>query len=162
MAQAVPISQATPRLKNEELLVDRAYVGGEWIDADSGETFPVTNPATGDELARVPRLGARETRRAIEAAGDALPAWRFRVAKERAAIMRRWSDLMLEHLDDLALLLTLEQGKPLAESRTEIAYAVTMLENGPTICSHQNGKAGRVGRSHSRENRINLFFDGRF
>jgi succinate-semialdehyde dehydrogenase/glutarate-semialdehyde dehydrogenase len=109
-------------------LVDRAYVGGRWIEADSGETFAVTNPATGEELARVPRLGRDETRRAIDAAGGALPSWRRRLAKERAAIMRRWSDLMLERIDDLALLLTLEQGKPLAESRTEIAYAASFLE----------------------------------
>jgi succinate-semialdehyde dehydrogenase / glutarate-semialdehyde dehydrogenase len=128
VAQTVPVSDAAPRLNRKELLVDRAYVGGEWIEADSGETFPATNPASGDELARVPRLGPDETRRAIQAASQALPAWRARVAKERAAIMRRWSDLMLEHLEDLGLLLTLEQGKPLAESRTEVAYAASFLE----------------------------------
>jgi succinate-semialdehyde dehydrogenase / glutarate-semialdehyde dehydrogenase len=128
MAQAVPVSDTALQLKHEELLIDRAYVGGEWIDADSGETFAVTNPATGDELARLPRLGPHETRRAIQAASDALPVWRSRPAKDRASIMRRWSDLMLERLDDLALLLTLEQGKPLAESRTEIAYAASFLE----------------------------------
>jgi succinate-semialdehyde dehydrogenase/glutarate-semialdehyde dehydrogenase len=128
VAQSAPVSDAVPRLAVADLLVDHAYIGGQWVDSDSGETFPVTNPATGEELARVPRLGRAETRRAIEAAQDALPAWRSRVAKERAAIMRRWSDLMLAHLDDLALLLTLEQGKPLAESRTEVAYAASFLE----------------------------------
>jgi succinate-semialdehyde dehydrogenase/glutarate-semialdehyde dehydrogenase len=110
------------------LLFDRAYVGGQWIDAEAGETFPVVDPATGEELARVPRMGASETRAAIAAAQKAYPAWRATVAKERAQMMRRWSDLMLEHLDDLALLLTAEQGKPLAESRTEVAYAASFLE----------------------------------
>ena len=128
MAQSAPVSDAVPRLAVAELLVGHAYIGGRWVGADSGETFAVTNPATGEELARVPRLGRAETRRALEAAQDALPAWRSRLAKERAAIMRRWSDLMLAHLDDLALLLTLEQGKPLAESRTEVAYAASFLE----------------------------------
>jgi succinate-semialdehyde dehydrogenase / glutarate-semialdehyde dehydrogenase len=128
VAQTASVSDAAPRLTHDDLLVDRAYVGGAWIGADSGDTFPVVNPANGEQLVRVPRLGAAETRRAIEAARDALPAWRSRLAKDRAAIMRRWSDLMLEHLDDLALLLTLEQGKPLAESRTEVAYAASFLE----------------------------------
>ena len=101
---------------------------GAWIEADSGETFPVVDPATGEELARVPRMGAAETRRALEAARDAYPAWRARTAKERAAMLRRWADLMLAHQEDLALLLTLEQGKPLAESRIEIVYAASFLE----------------------------------
>ena len=110
------------------LLLDRAYVGGQWIEADEGETFPVVNPATGDELAQVPRLGSAETRAAIESAQAAYPAWRATLAKDRARIMRRWSDLMLDHSDDLALLLTAEQGKPLAEARTEIAYAASFFE----------------------------------
>jgi succinate-semialdehyde dehydrogenase/glutarate-semialdehyde dehydrogenase len=111
-----------------ELLLDRAYVGGTWIESDSGETFPVLDPATGHELARVPRLGAAETRRAIDAARAAYPGWRNTLAKERARILRRWADLMLEHRDDLALLLTSEQGKPLGESRMEIEYAASFLE----------------------------------
>jgi succinate-semialdehyde dehydrogenase/glutarate-semialdehyde dehydrogenase len=109
-------------------LLDRAYVGGRWIEADAGETFPVVNPASGDELAHVPRMGAAETRAAIEAAQRALPGWRATVAKDRARIMRRWADLMVERADDLALLLTAEQGKPLAEARTEILYAASFLE----------------------------------
>jgi succinate-semialdehyde dehydrogenase/glutarate-semialdehyde dehydrogenase len=112
----------------QELLLDKAYVGGSWIEADSGETFPVIDPATGHELARVPRLGAGETRRAIDAAQAAYPGWRKTLAKERARILRRWADLMLEHRDDLALLLTSEQGKPLPESRLEIEYAASFLE----------------------------------
>jgi succinate-semialdehyde dehydrogenase/glutarate-semialdehyde dehydrogenase len=97
-------------------------------EADGGETFPVLDPATGQELARVPRMGADETRRAIDAAREAYPGWRGTLAKERARIMRRWADLMLEHRDDLARLLTAEQGKPLAESSVEIEYAASFLE----------------------------------
>ena len=103
-------------------------MAGAWIDADSGATFAVTNPATGELLAEVPRCGAAETRRAIEAAEVAFLSWRARPARERAAIMRRWADLMLAHQDDLARLLTAEQGKPLAESMGEIAYAASFLE----------------------------------
>ncbi len=110
------------------LLRDQAYVDGKWIDADSGETFPVVNPATGETIADVPRMGAAETRRAIEAAERALPAWRAKTAKERARVLRRFSDLMLEHVDDLAVLMTTEQGKPLAESRAEVEYAASFLE----------------------------------
>ena len=107
---------------------EQAFVDGRWIDADSGETFPVNNPANGEEIARVPRMGAGETRRALEAAEAAFPGWRARTAADRARILRRWADLMLEHLDDLALLLTLEQGKPLVESEAEIRYAASFLE----------------------------------
>jgi succinate-semialdehyde dehydrogenase/glutarate-semialdehyde dehydrogenase len=113
---------------SKELLLEKGYVGGAWIDADGGETFPVLDPATGNELARVPRMGADETRRAIDAARDAYPAWRGELAKERARMMRRWANLMLEHRDDLALLLTAEQGKPLQESNVEIEYAASFLE----------------------------------
>jgi succinate-semialdehyde dehydrogenase/glutarate-semialdehyde dehydrogenase len=125
------MSQTTGRpiaLEDTDLLRSRAYVDGAWIDADSGETFPVTNPATGELLAEVPRCGAAETRRAIAAAEAAQPAWRALPAKERARVLRRWHDLLHEHVDDLALLLTSEQGKPLAESRGEIAYAASFLE----------------------------------
>src|SRR6266480_4103937 len=115
-------------VRERNLLLDRGYIRGEWIEADSGATFPVINPATGEELAQVPRMGADETRRAIEAARDAYPPWRATLAKERARILRRWADLMLEHRDDLALLLTTEQGKPLVESQLEIEYAASFLE----------------------------------
>jgi succinate-semialdehyde dehydrogenase/glutarate-semialdehyde dehydrogenase len=110
------------------LLRRRAYVDGRWVEADSGETFPVLNPATGGVVAEVPRMGAAETRRAIEAAEAALPAWRGRTAKERARVLRRLADLMLEHEDDLARLLVTEQGKPLAEARAEVAYAASFYE----------------------------------
>jgi succinate-semialdehyde dehydrogenase/glutarate-semialdehyde dehydrogenase len=111
-----------------ELLLDRAYVDGRWVESDSGETFAVVNPATGETIAQVPRMGAAETRRAIEAAQRALPEWRSMLAKERAAIMRRWADAMMERQEELAALLTTEQGKPLAESRVEVAYAASFLE----------------------------------
>src|SRR3954465_11077543 len=90
------------------------------LESDSGETFPVENPATGETIAEVPRMGAAETRRAIARAEAALPKWRSLLAKDRARILRRWADAMLEHEDALARLLTMEQGKPLVESRAEI------------------------------------------
>jgi succinate-semialdehyde dehydrogenase/glutarate-semialdehyde dehydrogenase len=111
-----------------DLLLDRAFVDGRWVEADSGERFPVTNPATGETLAELPRMGAAETRRAIEAAQRALPAWRGMPAKERATILRRWADAMIDRQEELAALLTTEQGKPLRESRVEIAYAASFLE----------------------------------
>ena len=117
-----------PELKDPSLLRQQAYIDGAWIDADNGATIAVTNPATGEQLATVPHMGADETRRAIEAANAAWPAWRKKTAKERAAILRRWSDLMLENADDLALLMTLEQGKPLKESKGEITYAASFFE----------------------------------
>jgi len=110
------------------LLRRQAYVDGKWVDANSGETFPVTNPATGEVLAEVPRMGAEETRRAVAAAERALPAWKHATAKERARVLRRLADLMLEHEDDLARLMVLEQGKPLAEARVEVAYAASFYE----------------------------------
>jgi len=98
------------------------------LASDSGETFPVDDPSTGDTIAEAPRMGTAETRHAIEAAHEALPAWRGLLAKERARVMRRWADLMVDHEEPLARLLTLEQGKPLAEARAEIAYAASFLE----------------------------------
>jgi succinate-semialdehyde dehydrogenase/glutarate-semialdehyde dehydrogenase len=111
-----------------ELLRRQAYVNGAWVDADSGETFPVTNPATGEVVAEVPRMGAAETSRALAAAERALPEWKHRTAKSRAGVLRRLSDLMLEHEDDLARLMVTEQGKPLAEARVEVAYAASFYE----------------------------------
>ena len=110
------------------LLRRQAYVDGAWVDADSGDTFPVTNPATGEVVAEVPRMGAAETRRALAAAERALPAWKARTAKDRARVLRRLADLMLEHEEDLARLMVVEQGKPLAEARVEVAYAASFYE----------------------------------
>jgi succinate-semialdehyde dehydrogenase / glutarate-semialdehyde dehydrogenase len=110
------------------LVRERALVGGCWIEADDGRRFAVRNPADGALLAEVPRMGPAETGRAIEAASRALPDWRARTAKERAAVLRRWADLVTARTEALAGLLTAEQGKPLAESRAEIAYAASFLE----------------------------------
>jgi succinate-semialdehyde dehydrogenase / glutarate-semialdehyde dehydrogenase len=110
------------------LLRSQGYVDGRWVDADSAETFPVMNPATGEVIADVPRMGVPETRRALAAAERALPAWKQRPAKERARILRGLADLMLEHEDDLARLMVTEQGKPLAEARVEVAYAAAFFE----------------------------------
>ncbi|HWW46453.1 MAG TPA: NADP-dependent succinate-semialdehyde dehydrogenase [Xanthobacteraceae bacterium] len=115
-------------LKDPSLLRDTCYVAGKWIAADSGKTITVTNPANGATVGTVPSMGADETRRAIEAADAALPAWRAKTAKERGAILRRWFDLMLANQEDLAVLMTAEQGKPMTESRGEIAYAASFLE----------------------------------
>jgi succinate-semialdehyde dehydrogenase/glutarate-semialdehyde dehydrogenase len=110
------------------LFREQAYIDGAWVDADSGATFAVIDPATGETIANVPRMGAAETRRAIEAAQRALPGWKHRLAKDRARILRRLADLMLERADDLAALLVREQGKPLFEARLEIAYAASFYE----------------------------------
>ncbi len=106
----------------------QAFVGGGWVDADSGATFPVTNPATGETLAELPRMGAAETSASARRAERALPAWKNATAKERALVLRRWADLMLEHEDELARLMVLEQGKPLAEALVEVRYAASFYE----------------------------------
>ncbi|MBG3937678.1 NADP-dependent succinate-semialdehyde dehydrogenase [Pseudomonas aeruginosa] len=137
------------QLKDAKLFRQQAYVDGAWVDADNGQTIKVNNPATGEIIGSVPKMGAAETRRAIEAADKALPAWRALTAKERANKLRRWFDLMIENQDDLARLMTIEQGKPLAEAKGEIAYAASFLEwfgeeakriYGDTIPGHQPDK----------------------
>ncbi|SFU97477.1 NADP-dependent succinate-semialdehyde dehydrogenase [Pseudoduganella namucuonensis] len=115
-------------LKDPTLLRQQCYINGEWRDADDGDTITVTNPATGQAIGTVPQMGAAETRRAIEAANVAWPAWRKKTAKERSAILRKWNDLMLENADDLARLMTAEQGKPLTEAKGEIVYAASFIE----------------------------------
>ena len=115
-------------LKDAALLREQCFIDGRWCAADSGAALEVKNPATAHALGSIPNMGAAETRRAIAAAAAALPAWKARTAKERAVIMRRWFDLMIEHQEDLATLMTAEQGKPLAESRTEIVYAASFIE----------------------------------
>jgi succinate-semialdehyde dehydrogenase/glutarate-semialdehyde dehydrogenase len=116
------------QLKDPGLLRQQAYLNGEWSDADNGATLAVSNPATGEQIGTVPLMGAAETRRAIEAASAAWPGWRKKSAKERAAILRKWNDLILENADDLALLMTAEQGKPLAESKGEVTYGASFIE----------------------------------
>ena len=115
-------------LNDPSLLRQQAYIDGAWCDADEGRTVPVLDPATGDTLGTVPHMGAQETRRAIDAANAAWPAWRSKTARERALILRKWNDLMLDNADDLATIMTAEQGKPLAESKGEIAYAASFFE----------------------------------
>ncbi|MDX1459781.1 MAG: NAD-dependent succinate-semialdehyde dehydrogenase [Xanthomonadales bacterium] len=116
------------KLKDSSLLRQQAYINGQWQGAGDSATFAVTNPADGTELAQVPDLGVAETERAVAAAAEAWPAWRSKTAKERASLLRRWYELMLEHKDDLARLMTAEQGKPLAESGGEIMYGASFVE----------------------------------
>jgi len=118
----------TLSLKDPTLLRQQCYVDGQWLDARNGGTKQVTNPANGAVLGTVPNMGADETRAAIEAAAAAFPAWAARTAKDRATLLRRWHDLMLANADDLATLMTAEQGKPLAEAKGEITYAASFIE----------------------------------
>lgn len=116
------------QLSDPTLLRQQACIAGQWCAADSAQTLAVHNPANGELLGSVPNMGAAETQRAIQAANSALIAWRSKTAAERGKILRRWFELMLENQDDLALIMTLEQGKPLAEARGEIAYAASFIE----------------------------------
>ena len=136
-------------LKDARLFREACYVDGQWMQASSGQTISVDNPATCEIIGRVPRLSAAETKKAIEAANRAFPAWSKKTAKERATVLRRWFDLMMASQEDLARLMTIEQGKPLAESRGEVAYAAAFLEwfgeeakriYGDTIPQHQADK----------------------
>ena len=140
---------AALNLKDSSLFRQQGYVDGAWCDADGGKSIAVTNPATGQVLGTVPNMGAAETRRAIEAANAAWPAWRAKTAKERAAILRKWFDLMMANQDDLGKIMTAEQGKPLPEAKGEIAYAASFIEwfaeegkrlYGDTIPAHQADK----------------------
>jgi succinate-semialdehyde dehydrogenase/glutarate-semialdehyde dehydrogenase len=137
------------KLTDSNLFRAQAYIGGQWENANGGATCDVLNPATGERIGTVPDMGATETRRAIEAAKGALPAWAAKTAKERGTILRRWHDLMLANRDDLAILMTAEQGKPLAESKGEIAYAASFIDwfaeegkriYGDVIPQHQSDK----------------------
>jgi succinate-semialdehyde dehydrogenase / glutarate-semialdehyde dehydrogenase len=115
-------------LQDPDLLRHQAFIDGRWCDADNGATCDVNNPATGETLGTVPRMGATETRRAIEAAKKAWNGWRRKPAKERSALMRRWNDLIVANVDDLGKLMTAEQGKPLAEAKGEVLYAASFIE----------------------------------
>jgi succinate-semialdehyde dehydrogenase / glutarate-semialdehyde dehydrogenase len=116
------------KLQDPNLLRERCYVGGAWVQADAGGWLTVTDPASGIAIAQVPDLGAAETRRAIAAADAAWPAWRALTAEARCALMRRWHDLILAHTEDLARIMTAEQGKPLAEARGEVAYSASFMD----------------------------------
>ena len=115
-------------LNDGDLLKSQAFIDGEWCDSNSGDSFDVSNPATGDVITAVASCGTEETRHAIEVADRALGSWRQTTAKERARLLRRWFDLMMEAQDDLAKILTAEQGKPLAEAAGEIAYGANYVE----------------------------------
>ena len=144
-----PTTLPALKLKDGTLFRQQCYIGGEWANADSGKTINVTDPATGEVLGTVPNMGAAETRRAIETANAAWPAWRAKTGKERAAILRKWYELMMANQDDLGMLLTAEQGKPLPEAKGEIAYGASFIEwfaeeakrvYGDTIPGHQPDK----------------------
>ena len=126
-APGAAASAALP-LKDRELFREQCLIDGRWVSADEGGTVAVHNPATSGQLGVIPKMGTGETRRAIAAAAKALPAWSARTAKERAVVLRRWFDLMMQSDQDLATLMTAEQGKPLAESKGEIAYAASFIE----------------------------------
>ncbi|MFN4309301.1 MAG: NAD-dependent succinate-semialdehyde dehydrogenase [Ferrovibrio sp.] len=115
-------------LKHADLLRRQAYIDGAWVNADSGKSFKVSNPADGSLIAEVPDMGRAEAKRAIDAAHAAWPAWAGLTAKQRAALLRKWYDLILQHQDDLGALMTLEQGKPLAEAKGEVAYGASFVE----------------------------------
>jgi succinate-semialdehyde dehydrogenase / glutarate-semialdehyde dehydrogenase len=125
---AAPSGRGSLQLKDRDLFREQCLIDGRWLPADEGGALPVRNPATSEQLGTIPNMGAAETRRAIEAAARALPAWGARTAKDRATLLRRWFDLITQHEQDLAILMTAEQGKPLAESKGEIAYAASFIE----------------------------------
>ncbi len=136
-------------LKDNNLFRQQCYINGSWQDADSGEAIDVTNPATGEKLGTVPKMGADETRRAIEAAETAFLSWRKTTAYEKSQVLRRWFELMMEHKEDLSIIMTAEQGKPINESRGEINYAASYIEwfaeearrvYGDTVPAHSNDK----------------------
>jgi succinate-semialdehyde dehydrogenase/glutarate-semialdehyde dehydrogenase len=121
-------NQAAKLLRDPDLLREANYIDGRWLAAGAGASIGVDNPATGEIIGTVPKFGRAETRQAIDAAATALPAWRARTGKERAALLRQWFDLIMANQDDLARLMTLEQGKPLTESRGEVAYGASFIE----------------------------------
>jgi succinate-semialdehyde dehydrogenase / glutarate-semialdehyde dehydrogenase len=149
MTTAISPNDVTTALKDASLFRQSCYIDGAWVGASGGGTLAVDNPATGEVIGTVPKFGAVQTRQAITAAADAFPLWRAKTAKERAVVLRRWFDLMMANQEDLAILMTLEQGKPLTESRGEVAYAAAFLEwfgeegkriYGDTIPAHQADK----------------------
>ena len=147
------------QLKDARLFRQQAYIEGTWLDADSGLTIKVNNPATNEIIGTVPKMGAAETRRAIEAAERALPAWRALTAKERATKLRRWFELMMENQDDLGRLMTLEQGKPLAEAKgrdclRRFVHRMVCRRRQAHLWRHHSGSsAGQAPAGHEAANR---------
>jgi succinate-semialdehyde dehydrogenase/glutarate-semialdehyde dehydrogenase len=149
MSQAALKKPSALSLKDPSLFRQQCYINGEWVDADSGKTIDVTNPATGEVLGTIPNMGTAETRRAIEAANAAWAGWRKKTAKERANVLRKLFNLMMENQEDLAILMTAEHGTPMAESKGEVAYAASFIEwfaeegkriYGDVIPAHQGDK----------------------
>ncbi|RQS26845.1 MULTISPECIES: NADP-dependent succinate-semialdehyde dehydrogenase [unclassified Burkholderia] len=138
-------------IRDPDLIRNVCLIAGEWMHADSGGTIDVRNPSTGQSLGTVPRMGRNETLRAIDGANAALAGWRSRTGKERAAVLRRWYELMIENQEDLAAIMTAEQGKPLAESRGEIGYAASFLE---WFAEEAKRVYGDTIPGHSRDKRI--------
>ena len=132
-------------------LRQQAYIDGQWVDADNGETITVTNPATGEELGTVPKMGAAETKRAIEAAQKAMPEWAAKTAAERAKVLRKWFNLIIENQEELAQLLTAEQGKSLTEARGEIAYGAAFID---WFAEEAKRAYGEVVPTHDKNKRI--------
>jgi len=144
-------SRVTKLLRDRELFREACYIDGRWVAADPGRTIQVDDPATGEIIGTVPRLGRAETKQAIDAAAAAFPEWRARTAKERSVILRRWFELMMSNQDDLATLMTLEQGKPLTESRGEVAYGAGFIE---WFAEEGRRTYGDTIPSHARDKRI--------
>ncbi len=151
MQQAVRKPSNGLPIKDQSLFRQQCYIDGKWADADSRKTIEVTNPASGEVLGTIPNMGADETRRAIEAANAAWPAWRAMTAKERAAILRKWFNLMMENQEDLATIMTAEQGKPFAEAKGEIAYGASFVE---WFAEEAKRVYGDVIPGHQRDKRI--------
>jgi succinate-semialdehyde dehydrogenase/glutarate-semialdehyde dehydrogenase len=149
-------TRVTRLLRDHELFREACYIDGQWLPAAGRPTIPVDDPATGETIGVVPKLGQVETRQAIDAAAAAFPEWRARTAKERAVVLRRWFDLLMANQDDLARLLTLEQGKPLAESRTEVAYGASFIE---WFAEEGKRAYGDTIPSHARDKRIVVIKD---
>ena len=141
----------TIRLTNRDFIRESAYINGEWVQAQSGKVFSVINPANGESLATVPDMGAQDTVLAIQAAEAAWPEWRARTAKDRGSVLRRWFDLVMHHQEDLARLMTAEQGKPLAEARGEVAYGASFIE---WFAEEAKRAYGDVVPGHGRDKRI--------
>jgi succinate-semialdehyde dehydrogenase/glutarate-semialdehyde dehydrogenase len=144
-------SRVTKLLRDRELFREACYIDGRWVAGDASRTIQVDDPATGEIIGAVPRLGRTETKTAIDAAAAAFPEWRARTAKERAVVLRRWFDLIMSNQEDLATLMTLEQGKPLTESRSEVAYGAAFIE---WFAEEARRTYGDTIPSHARDKRI--------
>jgi succinate-semialdehyde dehydrogenase/glutarate-semialdehyde dehydrogenase len=153
MLTSVALSSLAMSLKDSKLFRQQCYVGGAWVNAGNGGAFPVTNPVDGSQIGTVPSFSAADTQRAIDAAEAAFPAWRAKTAKERSQILRRWFDLCMQNQDDLAMILTLEQGKPLAEARGEIAYGSSFIEWFAEEAKRVYGDVIPPNRSHQTTDR---------